>query len=335
MRLSLRRIISACGTLSLLLISNCYAASAPPLIDTLGSAMDQTEVVFSPDLRQFAPIVLVGFVHENRVVESRPAARAPGVVLDLHLVRTSLEVPIRGRLNSREVEFYYFVQSPQSPQPNARYKRLFEAEQGRRYIFFLCEENGVLRSVGDVGEYSVPVLSGTHSGYHPDASNPGDTVADILLTLGSGASPEAFARSLRSSSIVSDAWGSRPHTVRLLRKLLTNAGPIRESACIVLTTRYNGQHDCEYGVDRSGQREESSFRAYLQDARDARLLAALRSTGSLDLPIIGTPDSRKRMREELQSIAGSENPALRGASCAVLAKYYPGEVIPECRTGSH
>jgi hypothetical protein len=279
--------------------------------------------VYSPDLRQIAPTIVEGIVKENRIVRTQPAARLPEVLLELHVVQVSVEMAIRGGAGKREIEFYYFGESPDSAVVSPRYKRPFQADVGTRYLFFLCTENSVLRSVGDVGEYSVPVFSGAPDENEMGTSNPGRIIATILLRLGKGMIPELFASGLRSSSIAADQWGSRLLSVQLLRNLLKEGEPIRTSACAVLYSRYNGQSDCQYGIDQSPDAaREPKFVDFMQNARDSQLLAKLESGEPFDFPMIGKIDSRKRILEELESIQESVNPALRRAACNALYRYF-------------
>ena len=48
-----------------LLLSSCGTRGRPGLVDTLGSVSDQSGVVFEPDLRQSAPIIVVATVVQN------------------------------------------------------------------------------------------------------------------------------------------------------------------------------------------------------------------------------------------------------------------------------
>ena len=188
------------------------------MADTLGSAIDQTDVLFKPDIRQFAPIIVVASVLENIIVVSgTPAIRIPEVRLDLHRVRCKLENRLRGQLPDGEFEFYYFADSKGT---NPRYKVLYSADSGGRYIFFLNFENHSLRSIGDVGEYSIEVFSGIHSEIG-DGEDLGRTVAKILFSRGEGFDPEAFGRELLSYISLADSWGSPIYNVELLRGLLS------------------------------------------------------------------------------------------------------------------
>ena len=321
--------------LVMLLLASCRKR-IPAIVDTLGSATDQTGVLMEPDLRRFAPIIVVASVLENEIIQKRPAARMPKVLLDLHRVKVHLETTIRSpefgwplkNLALPEVTFYYFDQDFYSPQPNPNYKWTLEAKPRERYIFFLSVEKGVLRSIGDVGEYSVRVLSGAHPDYKVP-SNLGIAVADILLTKDAGFDAERFAKTLDRSINLADRWGSRLHNIQLLRVLVTESEPVRSAACYELVTYYNGQYDCLYRIRDDTQepeavREQARSLLGKQTARDARLLEVLKDPAHLSyLPVIGMTDSRRQVLEELQSLLAATNPGVRESACGTLRRYYP------------
>ena len=289
-----------------LLLGSCSGQRQLPVVDTLGSAIDQAGV---PDIRQFAPIVVVASVLENTVVaKGAPAARLPKVLLDLHLVRCRLENLLRGQIDGSdgsEFTFYYFADT-EFPY---FYKRQFSASRGRRYIFFLNNENGVLRSIGDAGPYSLEVLSGTHPAYRA-GENLGAAVADILFKLGTDYDAKTLAGELSYAYLytqlaVADLWGSRIHNTQLIRVLLGEPEPIRGRACQVLAARYEGQYDCLYKLrddpnEPRDIREDARTRLLQLESSEKALVERLRDPARLEFPGIGEPDSRKRILEELQ-----------------------------------
>jgi len=140
--------IAICVT-ALSITVSCAPQGVRKLVDTLGSPIDETGIQFEPDFRALAPIIAVASVRQNRKIEERQAVRFPAVSLELHAVDCHLENLLKGRVEKEEFTFYYFTQSPNSPQPNPIYRRLFEAKPNERYLFFLTLENGILRAIGD------------------------------------------------------------------------------------------------------------------------------------------------------------------------------------------
>ena len=285
-------------TLGLIANNGCSGQDVPRMVDTLGSAIDQTGVLYEPDFRELAPIAVVARVGQNQKIgQSRPAFRYPLVLLELHAVRCRLEIQLKGHPIGEEFTFYYFAQDPNSPQPNPIYNKLFAAKAGGRYLFFFSEENGALRAIGDVGEYSIPVQSGQHPGYKAP-SELGRAAADILLSRGEGANDEAFAHNILLDAPLLDKWGSRLYNSQLLRRLTFQAEPVRMAACRELAENYNSQYDCLYRLrddtNESTQiREEADALLVKQARRDELILATVLD---LTFPIIGQPDSRRRIR---------------------------------------
>src|ERR1019366_8488195 len=107
------------------------AQRIPALVDTLGSALEQTGTLFNPDFRRVAPIIVVASVSTNEVIlQNRPAARIPNVFLDLHLVHCRVENTLRGHIDGPEFSFYYFGQHSARGW-NPFYSVLFRAEPAK------------------------------------------------------------------------------------------------------------------------------------------------------------------------------------------------------------
>jgi len=83
----------------------------------------------------------------------------PARTLSLYKVEFKTEYVLKGRLGDRDHFFVYLDEStlPKSLRPS------FDLSLGRRSIFFLREENGVLRTIDDVFDYRIG-LSGSKVG---------------------------------------------------------------------------------------------------------------------------------------------------------------------------
>ena len=336
-----RRSLLSALTAVITVTAVCKAQRTPALVDTLGSALEQTETLFNPDFRRLAPIVVVASVSKNEIViQNKPAARIPGVSLDLHLVHCRLENTLRGKIDGPEFSFYYYGQHSARGW-NPFYSVLFRAEPAKRYIFFLVRENGVLRSIGDVGEYCIEVWSGAHPAYISpavkdgwiDQAELGRAVADILLKKGEGAATtnaKAFAFYIQSSVNLANRWGSLGYNIRLLRDLLSEPEPFRESACRALVKYYDSQYDCLYQL-RDDTSKAPETREYArtelehQKNKDVQIIENLRDPASLVLPAIGESRDRRVIFEELESLRSSPNDEIRKGACIAIRRYYPNE----------
>jgi hypothetical protein len=304
--------------------------------------MDQTGTLFHPDFRILAPTIVAATVIENRVVATLPAKRLPDVILDLHEVRSKKEVVFRGEV-AEEFTFYYFVPNRELSAPNPHYKSMFAAEPKRQYVFFLGNENGVLRSIGDVGAYSLRVRTGMHPNFHMPASNGAtepsvvaNAIADLVLTIGDEPDLPGLAYDLLSVPSLLDRWGSRLHTFLLVRKLLIQPEPVRSAACALLAESYVADETCLHEIrddiktpSEIRQRMEELLTSFRHAPEDT--LKKLKDSGGLALPgRVQPPDSRKELLDELRILLYDSYPPLREEACAAIQRHFPGE---ECMAG--
>ncbi len=321
--------------LSLLSLQLGCGADRPQLIDTLQSSTDQNDAEFTPDLRFYAPMVVAASILENKILaHDQPAAREPEILLDLHEVRCRKEADIRGTVPA-EFTFYYFSQSPNSPRNNPVYNLLARIDSGRRYVLFLASERGQLRSVGDVGRYYIEILSGAHPGFQRPGPidrfdrKLGIAIADLLFVMGEGADKEALAEDLSIQVDRVERWGSRLHNLELVTKLLSEPEPVRSAACFVLANNYWGHDDCLSVIaDDPNEPQDVHDRAVqLSDRKssEALRLARFEASQGLEFPIIGRPDSRQALLDELQILLRSSNDKLSAAACTAVRRYFPGE----------
>ena len=231
--------------LTSLALGGCHRR--PDLVDALGTAIDGEQLILLVhDVRKLAPIIVVASVEKNEVVGKHvEAAHYQGVYLDLHAVRCKRENSLKGGLTGPELTFFYFADGryPDS-KPNPLHKRLFQADPGSRYLFFLTRDRGMLRSIGDVGDYSILVSTGSHPEGPAKDVDIGTLISEILLVPGNGADLDLMAKKLVQYRWTTDDWGSRVLTVQLLRRLTALPEPVRSQACGVLVGFYHGQDDC-------------------------------------------------------------------------------------------
>lgn len=319
-----------------ILTNLCDCRKRPALIDTLGTAIDYQPRNYRSDPRQLAPIIVIASVQENSIVVRHiGAARYPDVYLDLHRVRCKRENALKGDTAGPELWFFYFADGryPDS-KPNPRYKRLFEALPGFRYLFFLTRERSVLRSIGDVGDYSILVSSGAHPQDPMTDSNVGNSIAKILLSPGRGANLDQMAKGLLAYSSVVDDWASRLVAVQLLRNLTAFPEPVGSQACGVLVAKYLAQDDCLQAIlqnpsEPAGIREEATRELKQQNAFRPRLLESLRDPAALTY-LDAAGDSRRRIREEFETMLYSSDAVLHKRVCAALKRYFPYDAEPGC-----
>ena len=321
--------------LASLALGGCHRR--PDLVDTLGTAIDeQDSMPWNHDTRELAPIIVLASVEGNEVIAKHvEAARYQGVYLDLHVVLCKRENSLKGGLTETELRFFYFAYGryPDS-KANPKYKRLFHAEPGSRYLFFLTRDRGVLRSIGDVGDYSILISTGTHAEAPAKDGDIGRLVSEVLLTPGKGADLELMAKKLLDYSSIADVWGSRPLTVQLLRHLFSLHGPLRSEACSVLVSRYQGQYDCLQALAEDADSSPELRKTVLAELKEQSIarqlvLEDLKDPAKLVYAHWGG-DSRHRMREELQTFLFAPDVLLHERACTALKRYYPWDAQPNC-----
>jgi hypothetical protein len=261
------------------------------------------------------------------------------IFLDLHAVRCKRENSLSGGLTDPEIRFFYFADGryPDS-KPDPVYKRLFQAEPGSRYLFFLTRDRGVLRSIGDVGDYTILVSTGTHPNGSTKDGNTGRRMSEILLNPGEGADLNLMAKKLLDYSRIADIWGSHPLTVQLLRHLTSLPEPVRFQACGVLVAFYLGQADCLQAIaadanETPENRQEASQKLKEQSTFRQRLFESLKDPAQLAY-LDWAGDSRRRIREELETMLLGTDAVLHERVCAALKRYYPWDFEPRCSGAS-
>lgn len=327
------------GVLLLLGPAACRRQRWPAMIDTLGTPIDAMSLRTWQHWRDFerlAPIIVGGVVIADQIVARHvESVRCPGVYLDLHTVKVKVENNIRGDLVGSEVAFHYFSDGRYlGSRASPYHKRLFRAESGGRFVFFLTREREVLRSVGDVGDYSIRIYTGVHSQASLAGDPPGTRLSRMLLEPGEGVDLEAMASQLLDYNEIASVWSSRPQAVELLRKLTHLPEPIRSAACGVLTASYYGQYDCL--EDIASDKDESSANrqiaeAELENQREVtdRVIRDLRDPARLGYQDFGW-DSRRRLLEEFEVLLFTRNRQLFTEACTALRRYFPYESESKC-----
>jgi hypothetical protein len=311
-------------------------ATQPPLVDTLGTLIDEPVGIYGINKWLLAPVIVIASVEEDRTVAKYvEAARYRGVFLDLHLVRCKRENSVKGGLTGSELEFYYFADGryPDS-KPNPRYKQLFEAVPGARYLFFLTRDRDVWRSIGDVGDYSIRLATGTHPQSMGENRDLGRRLTEILLIPQPDADLNLMAGRLHEYRIVAESWSFRLFVAQLLRRLTSLPEPIRSEACGELTQYYHGQEDClkalaEDTTETPEIRKLAADQWKRQLAERPQLLESLRDPAGLRyLTFVG--DSMRSFREELQTMLLGTDTALHERVCTALRRYFPHDPDPKC-----
>ena len=289
-----------------------------------------------------SPVVVVGVVKSVDTVKSGISARKqPTLLLDRTRVTFQAENILRGSGVTRNtlVSFDVFTYSRQ----NGGYSGppLYQVAPGNRCLFFLTRDGEILRSSGDVLDYTLRLRSGRHSQLifdHP--ADVGDTIAQLLLGLGTDYDSEGMARNLRFMASISDHLATRVRTVNLLERLTDKGGvpsDIVNSACLVLAEGYYGHYACLNQI-----RDSPSFSVEVRK-NAADLLAKHTAEMTILKQWLATyplqafskapfPDSLARTRQELELLLTCPDTVVRHLACSALRRNYPDPEPAKCNS---
>jgi hypothetical protein len=137
----------------------------------------------------------------------------------VQLTQVSLHVEqvIKGAGIGERLEFFYYTFSQESQADLGI--RWYTPVIGQRRIYFLRASDGYYRSVADVVDYTLRVLSGAHSRDFCSGKPVGCCIAETLLVPGEGADPELFAVRLGETASIADVFCSRATSLGLVEKL--------------------------------------------------------------------------------------------------------------------
>jgi hypothetical protein len=283
---------------------------------------------------RLSPIIVVGKVTSVETVrKGYRASRQPNLFLDLMKVKIDVENILRGEGLGSNLVFYFFAYSPR----NGGYSGppRYEVGAGNRRIFFLTRDLGVLRSSGDVLDYTLHVASGSHRGLGL-SSDLGESISEILLGLGNEFDPDAMARSILRSAPSADRFSSRLNTVALLERLVSDrrAPRIGAEACFELAEFYYGHYGCllrvQIDVTLPGEeRQRATEMLTAQTQTNASLERMLQEYPLMAFSKAPFPDSLYDICQELRMLTSDPEPTIRSLACAALRKNYP-EPQREC-----
>ncbi len=283
------------------------------------------------DYREIAPIIVLGRVTGNQAVGSpSQAIRDQSVKLQRRRITVERELQVRGSKTEAIAESFHFeyFAAVDSRTPLAYARSLFQADVGHRYLFFLYRDESGLRSIGDVGDYSVRVYAGATRDVTPREKGDSEGLAHILLRVHDGANPSEFSAHLRESYSVAAQYTSRLVLRRLLRELLAHSeGGIRREACLLLSDRFRGQEGCirtEFIAAHKGDQDVSYYHELLRKAAasDERLANALTDPARLEF-FADLSGRLTRALEELVLLLDHPNSKIRVMACDAVQRYFP------------
>jgi len=281
-----------------------------------------------------APIVVVATVTNVRAISTGlPARKQPDMLVDLMEADIHVENTLKGGTPLGHASFYFFEFAPSNVNGYSGPPR-YHLTPGERRIVFLANQSGRLRAVRDVLDYTIQVFSGEHEESSVQGRDIGESIANVLLTVGRNATSGAMARTMSEVSSVADQVTSRSHNVELLNALFSEKTDthLSASACFELTARYYGQYGCLAEI-----LTDMKFAPDLRKKAGGLLVKARRDTIALKrslstYPLLAFTKAPRAtdigaVREELQMLLSDPDTSIRKAACAVLRLNYPESEI--------
>ena len=258
----------------------------------------------------------------------------PGrLVLRLVAVDARVENSIQGVLRKGPIRFYFFTNSVA---PGSIYPILLMwFDPGARYVVFLREDGGILRTMADLHDPHIKIHSGRHDALPlslDDAPrrDPGAVIAAAALTP-SADHVEGFAPGIgdtfgRLLSVVPGGY-----IARLLRALLTSPDEAtREWACVTLSFHFSYRDPCFASLLNSKDpdvRQRANVLAPAKRASPQRLLSEL----SIAPDSIYAPEISGDIADQLELYTFDRDFAVSRQACVALRRIFPSRGFPQCK----
>lgn len=255
----------------------------------------------------------------------------PPQKLVVRLVRITAEVElvIKGEMGKGAVQFYFFTNTLSE---NGYTTIRYWLDSGYRYVVFLREDGGVLRTMVDVGEMELRVRSGNPGSIHLPADS-GMAVASVLLT--PGRDYEAgFPTNIGHTLAVIEPLAPPAYLVSLLRALLAhpNRG-VREQACLALSRTYPYRDACLNellgSIDEPVRRQAADMVAS-QRRNEPQLLRALEE----DPVSLSVSGNVKDLAGDLGLFSLDHDLEVRTLACRALTRLFPRTSPGNCHAGN-
>jgi len=192
-------------------------------------------------------IAIVTVSQAERLGPSIEVTPSQNLSVQMVMIDAEVEIVIQGDLATGPLRFYFFTNTLT---PDVGYTTpLSWFDPGKRYVVFLRQDGGVLRTMADLTEPNIRIRSGHRvtlpmPPLRPSRNDPATVIASVALT------PAADYEKDFASSI-EDTFGrlliiTNPGKIApFLRELLAHPDPaIRQRACLSLATNFSYRDPC-------------------------------------------------------------------------------------------
>lgn len=275
-----------------------------------------------------APLIAVVKVHKIEQLQRKITIEPK--VYEFRLTRVSAQVEnvLAGKFAGDAVVFYFFANElTEGGYHTVRYW----LQPGERWIVFLREEGGVLRTMSDLEELRMPVNGGIHTQLEiPHSDSVAERIAYILLTPGRGYNTRFFNAALPGNLKRMLGIGGLKYTVMVLRDLLSHPDKnIRVSACLTLAEALPGQDRClgELSDDSEDTIRTRASELLRKHAAEAHAIADELKNHPLMGRFSGQIDD---LPDEMELYTTHRNKEVRELACKILTNCFPTHHSSNC-----
>jgi len=169
-----------------------------------------------------APIIVLGRVLDAQDVgDATPSAGDSRVIVQLTRITIDIEQVVKGIPATNPMWFYYFTFSALNR--TSLGVPCYLPAVGQRRLFFLTPAGNIYRSVGDLTDYTLPVMTGTHPKDFCRGKTPGCCIANILLVPGTNMDVRFFRAYLTYAHYAAGVLCSKTVARRLMELLERNS----------------------------------------------------------------------------------------------------------------
>ena len=226
-----------------------------------------------------------------------------------------VETVLKGTLGLGQISYYVYVSDEGGRRPSGGPKLV----TGSRWIVFLRQEQGFLRSYTDIDTLDLRVASGSHSQHEvPDDRPPGHKIAVILLTPGNLSDIRPFLEYL-PVAVADVRFIAKPTDVADILKGLFRISPAaHDRACLVLAEQFWEQDACLLDLRDSPDSEVRAAARAILLRNERGLHSIIRRLHESPFNVHG---SSSDPTDELKMLLGNSNPEVRSLAAAALKSH--------------
>jgi hypothetical protein len=279
-----------------------------------------------------APQIVVVRIVDTKLTERAIQLAPHGIRVRLVAVDAEVENTIQGTLARGPMRFYFFVNEP-SPDGYTTY--IYWPAPGGRYVVFLRQDGGIMRTMADVAPPEIRLFSGVHKdlGEFLNQSNkrdPGKAILHAALVPSEG-SEKGFAASIQHTEASIRQFVNPSDLALALRSLLAHPeSEVRTQACLTLATEYLYRDPCLLALlDASDAKVKGRVELLMRGRRESTsdLVRQLR-----DAPLSVSSSARiDDLEGDLELFTFDWAPEVRQQACRTLQQLFVGIVFPSCQ----